>query len=132
MQQAREFPGVVFAEGSCQLLARVLGEDAEPLDPARVVAAEYTIERLQPADPFAAETVSGHDHVPLAPGDVLFDTLQVDARWELDAQGYNFRHAIPTAAGDPFPVPEADYRVTYRLTTVSGTPIILRFRLRAL
>ncbi|RMF89821.1 MAG: hypothetical protein D6741_17475 [Planctomycetota bacterium] len=132
MQQAREFPGVVFAGGSCQLLARVLGDDAEPLDPAQVVAAEYTIEQLAPGDPQAAEPVPGHDHVALTPGDVLFAALQTDARWDLDTQGYNFRHAIPTASGEPFPQAECEYRATYRLTTVSGTPIVIRFRLRAL
>lgn len=50
--------------------------------------------------------------------DVIFDTLQTDARWSKDSSGYNFRERI---VGSNFPTGGHTYRVEY-VFTGSGTP----------
>lgn len=47
----------------------------------------------------------------------VFDTLQTDARWTLDAIGYNFRHQMPMGT---FTGANADYRVEYKFTETGG------------
>lgn len=58
---------------------------------------------------------------------VVFDALQADERWSLDAAGYNFRATIPAAA---FPSPN-HYLVEIKFTPVSGSPFYLRARVYA-
>lgn len=132
MLQAADIPGIVFQGAGCTCLARVLGEDAAPLVPADISEARYTVFELDPADPNAAQPVAGHDDVSLAPASVLFDALQLDARWDVDSVGYNFRHALDVAGQPAFPAAERFYRVQYRLLPASGRVIVVRFRIHAI
>lgn len=50
--------------------------------------------------------------------DAVFDSLQTDARWDVDSTGYNFRDRIP---GSKFASGAVTYRVEYWFTG-SSTP----------
>ncbi|GAB4134407.1 hypothetical protein [Thermopirellula anaerolimosa] len=131
MGEAVEIPGVVFANASATLLARVVGNDGLPLTPAAVSDVRYGVYVLDPSDPFLRTPVAGHQDAVVPPGDVLFSALQRDALWDVDDEGYNFRHAVDVSQQPAFPTPGRHYLVEYRLTPVAGQKITARFRLWA-
>jgi hypothetical protein len=57
----------------------------------------------------------------LSPAAVLFDALQTDGRWKLDAVGYNFRHELPATVFDT----PGTYRIEHRVTTTAGAEFFL-------
>lgn len=132
MGDAMEIPGVVFANASATLLARVVGNDGLPLTPAGVTTVRYSVYLLGPGDPFLRTPVAGHQDAALGPGDVLFSTLQNDALWDVDGEGYNFRHTVDVSQQPAFPTPGRHYLVEYRLTPVAGQTVTARFRLWAI
>lgn len=132
MGNAMEIPGVVFANASATLLARVVGNDGLPLTPAAVTAIRYGVYVLGPGDPFLRTPVAGHQDAALAPGEVLFSTLQNDALWDVDGEGYNFRHVVDVSQQPAFPTPGRHYLIEYRLTPVAGQAVTARFRLWAI
>ncbi len=131
MGDAVEIPGVVFANASATLLARMVGHDGLPLTPAAVSAVRYGVYVLGPSDPYSRTPVAGHQDAALAPAEVLFAALQNDALWDVDELGYNFRHALDVSQQPAFPTPGRHYLVEYRLTPVAGQEITARFRLWA-
>jgi len=131
MGDAVEIPGVVFANASATLLARMVGHDGLPLTPAAVTAVRYGVYVLGPSDPYLRTPVAGHQDAALAPAAVLFAALQNDALWDVDDEGYNFRHALDVSQQPAFPTPGRHYLVEYRLTPVAGQEIAARFRLWA-
>ena len=57
----------------------------------------------------------------LVVGTVVYNSLQTDARWTLDATGYNFRHDI----GSGVFVDPGRYRIEYAATLTGGTQLLL-------
>lgn len=132
MSEAAEIHGVVFKNGSATLLARVVGADGLPVTRSQITAARYTVALLDDGDPDAATPVEGHVSVPVQVAGLLFDSFQMDALWELDATGYNFRHVLGLDAGPPFPRAGRNYRVTFELDPASGPVVLVRFRVYAI
>jgi hypothetical protein len=129
MPNAADTTGTVFVKGTCALLARVVGFDGEPLKQADVSTITYTIYELDDADPTARTAVDGHTAVPLTIAEVIFDSLQTDAAWTVDATGYNFRHLIDIGVKAAFTVAQQRYLVEYTIEPASGQPILVRFLL---
>ena len=127
MPNATDTNGTVFVGGTCALLARVLGFDAEPIQQADLSAIVYTIYQLDDADATARTPVAGHTAVSLAVTDVIFNSLQTDAVWTTDATGYNFLHVVDITSHPAFTLAQERYLVEYKLTPTSGQPILVRF-----
>lgn len=132
MADACDIYGVVFKDGSATLLARVVGAAGTPITPADVAAATYTVFLLEEADPDAASPVEGHENVAIAPGELLLESLRVDALWDVDATGYNFKHVLDVSAKAAFPTAGRSYRILFRLTPTAGQVILVRFRVHAI
>ena len=108
----------VIEDSAAQVLARVLADGVAVVQ-ADISAISYSVfDHSALGDP----VVGGHDGVALTVADVVFDTLQTDARWTKDATGYNFRHAI---AGTAFPTGGHRYRIEYTFTPISGNAWIV-------
>lgn len=129
MSQAADIFGTAFKQGTVTLLARVVGADGQPVQPAEISTAEYSIYLLDDADPDSRSPVDGHSGVVLVPSDVLFDTLQHDALWDVDEVGYNFRHEPQVSQYPAFAVAGRRYLVEYRLLPGAGEVIVVRFRI---
>lgn len=132
MGTARDILGAVYKNGSATLLARVVGGDGQPIVEADVASASYTVLEVDPCDPDGATPVAGHDGVAIDPADAVFDTLQTDALWDVDAVGYNFRHAPDVSTDDAFPRAGRSYLVRYELVPQTGQKLVFRFLLRCL
>lgn len=131
MTQARDIYGNVFARGCVTLLARIVGNDANVLTGAAVSSVKYTIFLLDTNDPGKGIPVRGYRDVDISPEKIVFDELQTeDPRWDVDDQGYNFRHTLMNDNGKIFTAVNRHYLVEYRLTPRGGNAVVtLRFRL---
>lgn len=132
MPTAQDTFGAVFKNGAAILLARVVGADGEAVTQSDLSAIRYSVLELDAGLPDSTSAVAGHDNVPLSVGSVVFDTLQTDSLWSIDATGYNFRHEIDVGAAEAFPTAGVSYQVRYEATPVSGQKMIFRFHLRAI
>ncbi len=132
MSGATDIQGVVFKNGTATLLARIVGADATEINQANISSIRYSIYQLDESDPDAATAVSGHDDESLSTSAVVFNSLQLDPLWTVDATGYNFRHEIDVSTNPAFAVAGPYYRVRYELTPTSGQVIVVRFKLRVI
>ena len=108
MAQPLIVKATVWEDGGATLMSRIVGNDA-----ANIVQADITsISRVV----FVGSTISTAETTPVV-ADVVFDTLQTDARWARDSTGYNFREAVLAAV---FPDGDTIYRVEYKFTPASG------------
>lgn len=103
--------GVVFERSGASVLGRIVGHDGQRITRASVSAMQYEVWDVE-ASP--AARVAGP--TTLVINSVVFDALQLDARWTLDAVGYNFRLDLPASA---FPDAKV-YRIEVRLTPLAG------------
>lgn len=133
MAQARDIYGNVFAHGSATLLARVNDNHAGRLTPGRVSGVRMSVLMLDADRAQMPVFVRGYRNVAVPAGDVLFDTLQNDARWQVDSLGYNFRHTLTNKNGKIFTQRGRHYLVVYKFTPAAETErhaeITLRFRI---
>ena len=132
MAEANDTHGTAFKHGSATLLARVVGADGVNLVQADVAAIEYSIYLLDDGDPDARTAVSGHSEVALEVAGVVFDELQNDALWTVDAVGYNFRHVLDVATDPAFAVAGRRYLVEFQLTPAAEQVILVRFRINVI
>ncbi|MBN1393740.1 MAG: hypothetical protein JW959_01730 [Pirellulales bacterium] len=129
MAEALDTHGEAFKNGTVTLLARVVGGDADPITIADVDSIEYSIYLLDDQNPDDRTAVDGHADASLTVADVLFNSLQTDSLWTVDATGYNFRHTPEVAAYPAFAVAGRRYLVEYRIAPTLGQVIIVRFRI---
>ena len=122
----------VFKNATATFLARVENESGAAVAPASVLRATYSVFLLDDQDADARAVVAGHADVELAPSDVLYAELQLDALWTIDAVGYNFRHTLDVAAAPAFPVAGRRYLVEYRLAPIDGQALVVRFRVNVI
>lgn len=132
MPNARDIPGTVFKNGSCTLLARVVGADGRPIVRADVASAQYTVYLLDETDADAGMPVAGHVDVSLEVAGLLYDALQKDALWDVDDVGYNFKHMLDVSAHPAFAAAGSTYRIVFELTPASGQVVLVRFRVHAI
>ena len=83
----------VWEDSDCVCMARVVGIDADEITQADVSSITLKVFDEDAADPDAAVSTAS-----LTVSAVVFNTLQTDARWQVDTTGYNFRYTIPAAA----------------------------------
>jgi len=132
MAEASDVHGVVFKNGSATLLARVVGNDGEPITHAEIASAAYTIYLLEEDDPDVATAVEGHTDVPVEMASLVFDALQNDALWDADQSGYNFKHVLDVSTDPAFAAAGRWYRIVFRLIPVEGQVVLVRFRVHAI
>ena len=111
----------VFEDSGFSLMARVTGNDAENIQQADISSISYYVEDLDDDD---ATPATG----TLTVADVVFDTLQTDARWDEDATGYNFRWDVPASL-----VATGNHRYVFEIkfTPASGEPFHVRAKVTA-
>jgi len=91
-------------------MARILGDDAAAITQSTTSA--ITVAVFKNASTTATYTAS------LTVADVVFNSYQTDARWDLDSTGYNFRYAVISSVFDEG---DATYRVEFKFTPTSGS-----------
>ena len=132
MAEARNIEGNAFKNGSATLMARVVGANGANILSSEIATVRYAIYLLDDQDPDRRMTIAGHDNVVLTVGAVVFDSLQTDALWTVDAVGYNFRHILDVSTAPAFSFAGRRYLVEYRLTPTAGQVIIVRFRINVI
>ena len=131
MAKAQYYEGEVFAGESAEFLAHITDWQGNDVKRADIASIAYTIYL---ADRHTGEqtAVSGHNAVAIDKMAVLFDTLQLGEVWDVDTIGFNFQHQIDISSNQAFLLVGSYYVVQYRLIPVSGQPIPLRFRVKAI
>ncbi len=124
--------GQVLKNGTATLMARIRGDDAEEIVRADISAIAYTVYLLDDNDPNTRTEIENHEAVAVTVNSVVYDTLQTDDRWTVDATGYNFRHTIPIATYAAFETAGKHFLVEYVLTPVSGQKILVVYDLECL
>lgn len=79
------------------LMDRIQGEDATDMQQADVTAISYRVFQYD-TEANARTGTSGTEvgtSASLTVSSVIFNTLQTDARWTADTEGYNFRFTLP-------------------------------------
>jgi hypothetical protein len=112
---------VVWEDSGASLMAKLTGNDAALITQATIDSISYKV--FDSAD-LSTIITSGS----LTVSTVVFNTLQLDARWTADTLGYNFRHDAPK---EFFQEGGVTYRVEYKFIPVSGEQFWAIFRVKA-
>ena len=132
MAEAIDVYGTAFKNGSVTLLARVVGAAGTNIVQADLSSIKYTVYLLDDQDPDSRTAVANHTDVALSIAGVIFNTLQTDPLWTVDASGYNFRHVLDVSTHPAFTIAGRRYLIEYQLTPTSGQKILVRFRLNVI
>lgn len=111
----------VFEDSGCYLLARIVGNAA-----ANIVQADISSINLAVTREGGDADVTG---TAVTVATVIFNTLQTDARWTVDATGYNFRYEVPAAT---LAVGGRKYRFEFKFTPASGPVFHVVFKVPTL
>jgi hypothetical protein len=103
------------------LLRRIEGSDGEPITRASISSISYEVWRT-----LGGPAVEVVNETALDKNVVIFDTLQLDARWTVDAVGYNFRFELP---GTALPVAADNTQIDVKITPVTGNPFLVPFQI---
>ena len=132
MAVAKDIQGTVFRNATATFMARVENSAGETIDQMSVASIRYTIYELGTTDPQTLTPISGHNNVSLVVADAIYNTLQVDEAWSIDAVGYNFRHELNVATNEAFATAGAVYQVRFEITPTFGQKIVIRYQLRCI
>lgn len=132
MAVAKDIHATVFRNASAVFMSRVENALGQAITQASVASIRYTVYELDVDDPTELTAVVGHQDATLVINDVVFDTLQTDESWTVDATGYNFRHELDVSLNEAFLEVGGIYQVRYELTQVLGQKIVFRFKLRCI
>ena len=94
MAEAIDIYGAAFKNGSATMMARIVGAAGANIAQADIAAIRYSVYMLDDQNPDARAPVGGHSQVSLPVYQVIFNSLQSDATWTVDAVGYNFRRLL--------------------------------------
>ena len=132
MAEAADTYGTAFRNGSVTLLARVVGKDGADIVQADIASAKYSVYLLDDQDADSRTAITGHSNVALSVADLVLNTLQNDALWTVDENGYNFRHVLDVSEHQAFTVAGRRFLVEFELTPGTGQVILVRFRLNVI
>ena len=114
--------GNIDERSGCVLLARLTGDDGDAIVQADVSSAAYEVWDITDSP---VVRITGATSLTVA--NVVYNTLQTDARWTKDSTGYNFAMVLPAAS-----VPDAhSYRVDVQITPAAGQVFFAKFELVA-
>ncbi|MDO4425006.1 MAG: hypothetical protein Q4D17_04500 [Planctomycetia bacterium] len=112
-------------------MARIVGEYSEVLKRSDLSSAFYSASLIDPIFPDRFTLIPGHENVSLDLETVFFNALRTDQSWDLDADGFNFRH-IPDISEKPlFEESRRFYQLDYvfNLKDSSRLPARVIFRI---
>jgi hypothetical protein len=132
MAEAMDIFGAAFKNGSATLMARIVGPNAVNITQADIATIRYSVYMLDDQDPDGRIPVLGHSQITLPVYQVVFNSLQTDATWTVDATGYNFRHVLDVSTNPAFAVAGRRYLIEYALTPLTGQVILVRFRINVI
>ena len=123
MSHEQIFKGYVKEDGGATFLARVIGNDGVAILQSTISSLTVKVFDLDETDQDKAVYTA-----TLVVADNIFDTLQTDARWTEDTEGYNFKHDMPASA---FSTGDHNYRIEYKFTPTSGEVFWVLFEVLA-
>ena len=132
MAVAKDIQGTVFKDATATFMARVESSAGVNLDQVAVATIQYTISEISLVDPGVQRAIIGHENVLLDKMAVIYDVLQNDSTWTVDATGYNFRHEIDVSQHEAFSQAGEVYQVRYEIVPVVGQKIVFRFCVRCI
>ena len=106
----------IYEDTAITCMARIMGDDAVRIEQADVTS--ITLKTFLNYGTTATSTTS------LVVADVVFDTLQTDARWTKDSTGYNFRYQIPSSV---FDTGDSTYRCEFKFDMASSPDLFVIF-----
>lgn len=132
MAEALDIYGTAFKNGSATLMARIVGAAGANIAQADIATIHYSVYLLDDQDPDNRTPVDGHSQITLPVYQVVFNSLQTDARWTVDTIGYNFRHVLDVSVYPAFATADRKYLVEYALTPLVGQVILVRYRINVI
>jgi hypothetical protein len=132
MAEAIDIHGTAFKNGSATLLARIVGAGGANILQADINTVKYTVYLLDDQNADSRTAVAEHANAALVVAEVIFDALQTDAMWTVDATGYNFRHVLDVSTHKAFAIAGRRYMIEYQLTPAIGQMILVRFRINVI
>jgi hypothetical protein len=110
--------GEIIAGSGCTLLARLLDNTGNPLQPTEVASINVTV--------FDMSTSAVITEIVPTVTAVLNSTVTTGPMWNADSTGYNFTLPMP---GTAFLTGGTSYQVVVAVTPIMGSPTLILFNL---